>query len=229
MTPAPVPPDEAGRLRALSDLDVMDTPPEAALDDLTALAASICRTPIAVVALVDESRQWFKSKVGMDVRQTPRETAFCAHTIVGHDVFVVEDALADARFAGNPCVVGDPGIRFYAGVPLRTAAGQAIGALCVIDRVPRKLAPAQEAALRLLSQQVMNQLTLRRELATLQRVVESQTPDVAAAVAKLAREIGQRQRAEEALRASEERFDLLVGGVHEYGMFLLDCDGDVVS
>jgi PAS domain S-box-containing protein len=229
MTPAPVPPDEAGRLRALSDLDVMDTPPEAALDDLTALAASICRTPIAVVALVDESRQWFKSKVGMDVRQTPRETAFCAHTIVGHDVFVVEDALADARFAGNPCVVGDPGIRFYAGVPLRTAAGHAVGTLCVIDRVPRKLTPEQDAALRLLSQQVMHQLALRQALAAMRRAIDAQTPDVAAAVARLAREMDQRRRAEEALRGSEERFGLLVGGVREYGIFLLDCNGDVAS
>jgi PAS domain S-box-containing protein len=226
---APIPPDEAGRLRALADLDVLDTPPEPALDDLTALAASICRTPIAVVALIDESRQWFKSKVGLDARQTPREIAFCAHAIVGPDVFVVEDALADARFANNPCVRGEPGIRFYAGVPLRTAAGHAVGTLCVIDRVPRKLTPDQEAGLRLLSQQVMHQLTLRQALSAMRRAIEAQTPDVAAAVAKLAREMDQRRRAEEALRGSEDRFGLLVGGVREYGIFLLDCNGDVAS
>ena len=229
MSSAPVPPDEAQRLRALSDLEVLDTPPEAALDDLTALASQICRTPIAVVALVAESRQWFKSKVGLDARQTPREIAFCAHTILGPDLFIVEDALADVRFADNPCVTGEPGIRFYAGVPLRTAAGHAIGTLCVIDRVPRQLLPEQETALRLVSQQVMNQLTLRHALATLQTGIEAGTPDAVEAAARLGREIAQRQRAEEALRDSEERFGLLVGGVQEYAIFLLDRDGDVVS
>src|SRR5579883_1250034 len=115
-----LPENEADRLAALHALEILDTPPEAGLDELTALAASICRAPIAMISLVDAERQWFKSRIGVDRCSTPREISFCAQTILQPDLLVVPDALADARFADNPLVTSEPGIRFYAGAPLVT-------------------------------------------------------------------------------------------------------------
>ena len=141
------PTDETRRLDALRDYQVLDTPPEQALDDLTALAARICDAPISLISLVDEHRQWFKSKVGWSIGETAREVSFCGHVITQPDLFIVPDAAEDERFADNPLVTGDPHIRFYAGAPLVTPRGEAIGALCVIDCVPRRLTPVQEDAL----------------------------------------------------------------------------------
>ena len=141
---------------------VLDTPPEPALDDLTALAAAICEAPIALITLVDEHRQWFKSRVGLETQETPREYSFCAHALGQSDLFIVPDAALDERFAQNPVVTGEPGIRFYAGAPLITPESAILGTLCVIDRVPRTLTPAAGQALRVLSRQVMTQLELHR-------------------------------------------------------------------
>ena len=161
---APLPPEEAQRLAALHKYNVLDTPPEQAFDDLTLLAAHLCQTPIALVSLVDETREWFKSKRGLNAAEMPRDIAFCANTILDHNkVFEVHDAAADPRFADNPLVAADPKIRFYAGAPLVTPEGHALGSLCVVDFIPRKLSEAQLAALRALSRHVVSQLELRRQ------------------------------------------------------------------
>ncbi len=152
---------EASRLKALRRYRIMDTQAEQAFDDFTNVAAFICETPIAIIALIDEKRQWFKSKVGITNSETPREQAFCAHTILQEKVMVVEDATRDVRFSANPLVTSEPNIRFYAGAPLLDGAGNALGSLCVIDRKPRALSPGQEAALAALSRQVVSQMELR--------------------------------------------------------------------
>ncbi len=170
---APLPPDEVQRLADLRGYDVLDSLPEQAFDDLTLLAAHICQVPIALVSLVDEKRQWFKSRIGMDASETPRDVAFCAHSILSKDeVFEVRDTRADARFAANPLVTGGPMVRFYAGAPLVTPSGHALGALCVMDRTPRSLAPQQLAALRALSRGVVAQLELRRRTSALEDEVK---------------------------------------------------------
>ncbi|MBD2103041.1 PAS domain S-box protein [Leptolyngbya sp. FACHB-261] len=166
---APFPPDESTRLNALHQYEILDTAPESDFDDLTRLAAHICGTPIALVSLVDENRQWFKSKVGLDVCETPRDAAFCAHTILQPDLLIIPDTLADERFAANPLVTSAPHIRFYAGMPLTNPQGFALGSLCVIDHSPRQLRPDQIEALRILARQVITQMELRRNLAALQR------------------------------------------------------------
>jgi len=153
---------EAERLLALQQYAVLDSLPEQALDDLTVLAAQICEVPIAVIALVDEQRQWFKSKVGIELDETPRDQSFCSHAVHTKDVFTVRDALLDERFANSPLVTEEPLVRFYAGAPLLTAEGYNLGTLCVIDRVPRELTKAQEQSLRVLARQVMVHLDLRR-------------------------------------------------------------------
>ena len=170
----PVPQDdEARRLRALQSYAVLDTESEQAYDDLTALAAQVLGVPIALVSLIDSDRQWFKSKVGLDVCETPRSQAFCDHAIRGHGVMVVPDATLDPRFADNPLVRGDPQIRFYAGAPLLNPEGEALGTLCIIDRQPRAFGEHQRATLALLSRQVMAQLELRKRHAALSVALDS--------------------------------------------------------
>jgi len=156
---------EALRLTALQAHAILDTAPEAQFDALVAEAARICETPIALVSLVDEQRQWFKARVGLQASQTPREQAFCAHAIVEPGgVLVVPDATRDVRFSANPLVTGDPHVGFYAGVVLHDAAGEALGTLCVIDHVPRQLNAAQLAGLAALAERVAALIRARRPL-----------------------------------------------------------------
>ena len=156
---------EAARLAALRRYRILDTDPEQAFDDLTMLASHICQAPIAFIALVDENRQWFKSQVGLSESETARNVSFCTHAIERpHEIMVVPDALDDHRFVNNPYVVGDPNIRFYAGAPLLTPDGFALGTLCVVDCVPRTLTPDQLHALGALRRQAQAQLELRRNL-----------------------------------------------------------------
>ncbi|MBR8839329.1 MAG: PAS domain S-box protein [Stigonema ocellatum SAG 48.90 = DSM 106950] len=163
----PLPDNEAQRIDTLLQYKILDTPSEAAFDDLTRLASYICGTPIALISLVDAKRQWFKSKVGLEALETPRDVAFCAYSILQPDVFIVPDATIDERFATNPLVTSDPNVRFYAGFSLTNSEGFVLGTLCVIDHVPRELTPEQVEALRVLGRQVMKQMELRRNLASL--------------------------------------------------------------
>src|SRR6266487_5181067 len=143
----PVPLEEVDRLRALHELEVLDTPPESEFDDLVALASRICGVPMSLVSLIDADRQWHKARVGTDAVETSRDLSFCAHAILGRDLMVVPDAAADPRFAEHPAVVDDPGVRFYAGAPLITTEGFALGTLCVVDAEPRRLTLSQLQAL----------------------------------------------------------------------------------
>ena len=159
---AAIPTNEQARLAALESYRVLDTAPERAYDDITAIATFICGTPIATVTLVDATRQWFKSQTGLNNNGGSRDHAFCAHTILDVQLLEVPDATQDARFASNPLVLGDPHIRFYAGAPLITPEGLSLGSVCVIDREPRKLTGAQKTALERLARLTMNNLELRR-------------------------------------------------------------------
>jgi PAS domain S-box-containing protein len=208
---APRPQNEVERLKALCAYNVLDTSPEEAFDDLTRLASQICETPVALVSLVDADRDWFKSTIGLDLSQTPRDISFSAHAIAQTDLFTVEDATVDARFAGNPLVIGNPRVRFYAGMPLTTpAGGHVVGTLSVMDRKPRRLTLQQVEALRILGHQVIMQLELRRNLIELERSVASH------------------QRAEEALRQTEEKYRSIFENVME-GIFQTTPDGHYLS
>ncbi len=172
MQRAPNHPSETQRIAELLRFDVLDSEDEKAFDELTELASHICQTPISLISLIDTDRQWFKSRVGIDAQETPREQAFCAHAILQPGLFEVPDALKDARFADNPLVQGDPDIRFYAGAPLVTSKGLPIGTLCVIDKTAKTLSVQQKRALEILANQVMDQLELRLNYKKLQQASE---------------------------------------------------------
>lgn len=158
-----LPPNETERLAALKSYNILDTIEEVDYDRLTKLASIICNVPISTITLIDEDRQWFKSKVGLEDRSTEREVAFCQHAILDVNLFTVKDAKEDERFSNNPLVVGSPNIRFYAGYPLIDPEGYALGTICVIDRIPRELSEEQENALRLISEEVMSLILARRQ------------------------------------------------------------------
>ena len=175
MRTAPLPANEAQRLAALREYRILDTPPDPAYDEIARLASQICGVPIALIALTDQDRQWFKARVGIELEETPRNLAFCAHAILQPDLLLVPDATKDERFADNPFVTSAPNVRFYAGAPLRTSGGTALGTLCVVDQVPRELSEEQKAALRTLADQVVTRMELDRRLRELQSVVDAQS------------------------------------------------------
>lgn len=196
---APLPKNEAKRLKVLWQYDVLDTVPEEVFDDLTDLAAHICDAPIALISLIDEDRQWFKSRVGISAKQTSRDISFCAHAILQNGLFVVSDATKDPRFKKNPLVTGPQKIRFYAGVPLRSPDGYALGTLCVIDKKPRQLRPEQKRAMLVLARHVETQLELRRhakELAEARQNGDRQRAELARAqveIVKLRSQLAQKK------------------------------------
>lgn len=171
MKQAPIKENEAARLDALRRYNILDTLPEAEFDDFTQLAAQICGTPIALISLIDNERQWFKSHLGLTVSETPRNISFCGHAIHDAQVFEVTNALEDERFADNPLVIGAPHIRFYAGAPLITPDGYCIGTLCVIDQLTGKLTPEKTASLAALGRQVVRQLELRMALVRAEKLL----------------------------------------------------------
>ncbi len=160
---APKPKNELQRIKILWQYDVLDTLPEAVFDDFTQLAGLVCGAPVSLISLVDEDRQWFKSKTGVTINETSRDVSMCAHAILQKDIFIVPDATKDKRFKDNSLVVSAPKIRFYAGVPLISPDGYALGTLCVIDKVPRQLTENQKESLRVLARIVMTQLEFRRQ------------------------------------------------------------------
>ncbi len=164
MKSAPSPVNEINRLAALRRYRILDTESEKSFDDLTYVASFICQTPIALVSFVDKDRQWFKSRIGLDMSETSREVSFCGHAILRPETMIVPDTFEDSRFADNPLVREDPHIRFYAGAPLVTVDSLPLGTLCVIDRVPRTLTKEQQLALEALSRQASALIEMRGTL-----------------------------------------------------------------
>jgi GAF domain-containing protein len=164
MMKPPTPPDEEKRMAVLREYQILDTPPEAVYDDIAHVAAGVCDTPLALITLVDGSRNWFKARVGVDdeLTESPRDISFCGHAILRNEIFEITDASMDERFADNPLVESLPHIRFYAGAPLITPDGYKLGTVCAIDVRPRRLSEAQRDTLVALSRLVVRQLDRRR-------------------------------------------------------------------
>jgi GAF domain-containing protein len=174
---APSATTEAARIAALNRYAILDSEPEEAFDDLVLLAAHICRTPIAMLSLVDDHRQWFKSKVGVEVQETPRDISICAYAIEQNDLYIIPDTYKDPQFRENPLVVGEPRIRFYAGAPLVNEDGFALGTLCVVDREPRELDDEQKEALSALGRLALRQMELRKNLQLLKEALNDRTKE----------------------------------------------------
>ncbi len=203
------PENEAARLAALEHLSILDTDREPEFDELVGLASAICEVPMSLVSLIDSDRQWFKAKIGIETRETPRAVAFCAHTIQQSDLFVVEDAAKDERFAHNPLVTGSPQLRFYAGVPVSSPDGHAMGTLCVLDSQPKKLTNGQQTALRILGSQVSARLELRFQRKKLEEALRSA------------------EESQARLRESEERFRTFMDHA-PFVSFMKDDDGKML-
>lgn len=221
---APLHPNESARLDALKQYDVLDTAPEAAFDELTQLAAQICQTPMAAITFVDSDRQWHKSNFGTEIIEVSRDISFCTHTVAGGDLMVVTDPLQDERFRDNPFVTADEGIRFYAGMPLVTPEGFNVGALCVVDTVPRDITPEQLQALRVLGHQAMAQLELRPE-----HIAE--TGGLAAPQSRkqrLAQRRHERSQAAETLQKSDTRYRELFEAMQE-GVLVVDAESGTIE
>ncbi len=212
LKPPPAPGNNEQRLEALRRYGILDTPPEEAFDGIARVAAYVCRAPIAVINFIDEGRQWFKSEIGLGVREKPLDISICAYAILQPGLLIVPDTTQDRRFARNPLVVGKPHLRFYAGAPLETRDGLALGTLCVLDYKPRGLDEAQKDALRTLSRQVMAQVELRRELADQARLQE-----------ELRRGRDAAERANHALSESERRHRAILERITD-AFFALDRD-----
>lgn len=246
--PAPVPVNEGERLAALHQYQILDTPAEDIFDVITRFAADACGTPISFLSFVDRDRQWFKSKVGLEVSETPRGVAFCAHAILQPDPLIVHDALQDGRFAANPLVTGEPRIRFYAGAPVVAPGGRPLGTVAVVDHVPRELHQDRVTLLSSLSRWVASELELRRILAVhrqaetaaqevrgsllrntlkdLEAAIERRTAELGEAVSLLSVEMTQRQQAAEASRESDAALRRLLQAIpHE--KFRVCGDGTV--
>ncbi len=161
MKEAPLPLNEFERLRQLKDLRILDSPPELCFDEIVKLAADICQTPMALISLIDEDRQWFKAKVGVSVKETPRKISFCSHAIQKESLFYIPNTHKDKRFADNPLVTDKPHIQFYAGYPIKSPGGMLLGTLCVLDQRPRRLNKGQKHALKVLAGQVSTEIRIR--------------------------------------------------------------------
>ena len=196
--------DESLRLAALASYAVLDSGSDPDLDDLVALAAALCAAPISTITFLDSHRQWFKARVGVSVSETSRDISFCAHAILGKGLMVVPDATKDKRFKNNPLVTGPQKIRFYAGAPLITPDGHALGTLCVLDHEARALRPEQKQSLRVLAHHVVSQLELRRHARALAEARENdqqQSTALVRARAEIARLQARLARYEQSPRA----------------------------